>query len=361
MNYRLFFIGLFFLFNPELTIIDILPDAIGFLLIARSLKPMAEVSPSADSAMRAFYKLSVLHTVKIAAILPMASVSSDEPSFSMLFTLAFGILSMLCLFPALDQLFASLDYFASRQGARIPHAGIAKGLLVISFLLRYVLAFLPESVFLFIDNNNVYDAAIYPLYSYRSGLMFVSFSLSFLLGLIFYLIIVRFFVKLKKMDDFNRGIREEIASLRYTREQVAMRSLVPTLRILSVFGVSMIAVTLDSITVFPSFLVSILLLLFYRFIKPLVLIPKMTIRLSVCALVVGIVANVLNLTFAVLYGEKAAIGFLLVKDKFVLPLVSEAVYTVILILLLATRLAMRLLKTLQIRTLHQSGPYTKTV
>jgi len=332
MNYRLLFFGLFFLFNPELTIIDFLPDAIGFLLIARSLKPMADASPSAESAMRAFYKLSILHAIKIAAIIPMASVTVDEPSFAMLFTLAFAALSLFFLFPAFENFFASLDYFSSRQGRRIPHVGFVKGLLLLSFLVRYVLAFLPESVYLYIDNNNVYDAAIYPLHSYRSGLMFVSFSLSFLLGLIEYLITIRFFSKLKKDIAFNSAIREEMGAVHHTRAQIAMRSIVPTLRMLTFLGLSMITVTLDGITIFPSCVTPLMLLLLYRFVKPLTTVTKKAVSLTVLALITGIASNLINLIFRVLYGEKATVGLVMAKQRFLFPLAMEAIFTVFLIL-----------------------------
>ena len=100
MNYSLIITGLFFLFNPEVNILDILPDFIGIILIMRGFRPMTSVSATAEESYRNFSRYLAVSAVKAAALIPMISVASSDPSFYMLFTLVFAVLELIFAIPA---------------------------------------------------------------------------------------------------------------------------------------------------------------------------------------------------------------------------------------------------------------------
>lgn len=101
--------GFVLLFNPVITVIDILPDCIGFFLIVAAITKPAYFVHRIDKARSLYFKLALLETVKIFAILVQARVSDEDKTFPLLMATVFGIVELLAFIPATREMFDGLS------------------------------------------------------------------------------------------------------------------------------------------------------------------------------------------------------------------------------------------------------------
>lgn len=146
--------GLAVLFNPNLSILDPIPDAIGYALILFSLRHLATFAPYMGNAADAFRKLFYISLAKIPALLIMVSMGSQRITLTV-FSLSFAVLELLFLFPAFQNLFEGFFYLGSRFGCsaaiaeepRKPDA--IRSMTYVFFSVKMALSTLPDFLFLF--------------------------------------------------------------------------------------------------------------------------------------------------------------------------------------------------------------------
>lgn len=108
-------VGLWFLFNPNISIIDPLPDAVGFLLFALALRHVAAFVPYMQEAMDGFKKLFYVTLMKLPALFVMIMLFNDRVAIT-LFSLSFAIVELIFLLPAFSNLFEGFSYLGQRFG-----------------------------------------------------------------------------------------------------------------------------------------------------------------------------------------------------------------------------------------------------
>jgi len=325
MNYRLLIAGLVLLSNPELTIFDLLPDCIGFLLIAKALSPLAPVSPSAESASAHFRKLALISTVKAVALLPMMVLYTTEKEVTLLFTAGFAILTAIFLFPAFSNFFDTVSYFSERESTKVHGTGFVKIFTYITFLLRYFLAIVPESVYLYMDTyeSMAQNRPIYPLVAYRAGITVLSFAISLVVGLIWLVIFLRYLKGMKRNQALNEGICLAVSSVVHTKGQTVLSSVKPTMLLISLAFLFLIGYSLEGMPIFPAFLPPLLILIAMRFVKKCITLTRRFTVLPLISTVIGFLSYLVTYVFCRKYYEKASVGFLLVKAEYRLPVVLE--------------------------------------
>lgn len=111
-------LALIFLFNPNLHLIDPLPDAIGYLFLCKAFSKIAALSDEIESAVSLFRKMILIDAAKWLALFVTFSMSAsgEKNSSLLLWTFVFAILELLLLIPAYIKLFdgiTKLGYFHS--------------------------------------------------------------------------------------------------------------------------------------------------------------------------------------------------------------------------------------------------------
>ena len=157
---KLFPVGLlivaaWFLFNPNVTILDILPDAVAYALILFSLRHLTAFVPYMREASDAFRKLFYISLIKIPALFVMLVMASQRITIS-LFSLSFAVVEIIFLLPAFTHLFEGLYYLGQRFEctAAIRCEGFPKRveavrtITYIFLVIRALLSTLPDFVFL---------------------------------------------------------------------------------------------------------------------------------------------------------------------------------------------------------------------
>lgn len=100
-------VGFFFLMNPVVHVLDLLPDCIGFFLIMKGLSKTALFVDHLSDARDKFGKLALIEVVKFFSILLWPSVSD---SGMLLITFVFSIFELLYFIPAIKELKEGFDF-----------------------------------------------------------------------------------------------------------------------------------------------------------------------------------------------------------------------------------------------------------
>ena len=112
--------SLIFLFNPSISVIDILPDFIAYFIIAKAFGFAADCAPHFEEACAAFKKLGWLNFCKVFGLLLMVFAKKNNPADNdiiPLVTLAFSVCEMLLTVLAVKHLFNGLFYLGNRGDA----------------------------------------------------------------------------------------------------------------------------------------------------------------------------------------------------------------------------------------------------
>ncbi len=170
-----FMLGILFLCNPIVSTVDVLPDLVGALFILRALGGFRYLSAYFASAVRSFSFYAVLSFLKLPATALLFFLVNKYPTQTTLFPLfsfTFTILEFLLLFPAffnllhgMEQLEARRGPFPSRFFSYIPRL---YKITVAFFLVRGILAFLPDLLFLTDDAASSSWTSLYPFAAFFS-------------------------------------------------------------------------------------------------------------------------------------------------------------------------------------------------
>jgi hypothetical protein len=153
--------ALILLSNPFVSTLDILPDAIAWLLILLSISGVAAFIPHFDNAFTHAKKLLLITALKAPSYLMVSAFVAGDERQRVMFTLvcfAFTVVELIWLFPFLREFFAGLDYLAERHGYTAiiePHvtknnrifpsaSSVAQRAAYIALPAKLILAVLPE-------------------------------------------------------------------------------------------------------------------------------------------------------------------------------------------------------------------------
>ncbi len=166
MGYGGILCGLLFLVSPDISLFDILPDFIGYLIIISALSKLADIDERAEDARNLAKRLFVLSIIKFVCSLYLAKIQKTN---LLLVTFSFAVLDLILVIPFARQLFYSIDYTAARQGVMLSQKKNfeTKSLLMFLFVLKDTLMTAPAAVSLF-DPSETGE--------YNDGTWFIDFS-----------------------------------------------------------------------------------------------------------------------------------------------------------------------------------------
>ncbi len=105
------------IFNPNIQLIDVFPDFIGFFILAKAIEKAADAAPYFEEARSAFTKLAYISLAKIPALVIVALVRSKntmDNDIVALFALVFATVELIYLIPAIKNIFDALTYLGER-------------------------------------------------------------------------------------------------------------------------------------------------------------------------------------------------------------------------------------------------------
>ena len=219
MGMAVLFVAFLFFSNPNISIIDLLPDFIGYILLCIGLSKVADLSDSIASALSTFRKMILIDAGKWLALVWVFGISAptEQNSSLLLWSFVFAVVEMLCLIPAYHKLFGGLNqlgYFYPNNSIFTEKSGRKKNLtdrirtLTISFVtVKAVLSFLPELADL---TNHSYDegSAWVNMYRYIGVMRVMAFLPVLIFGFIWLVRIELYFLRLCKDQTLMAALTE---------------------------------------------------------------------------------------------------------------------------------------------------------
>lgn len=259
MKYGYILAGLFFLINPNITLVDIFPDFIGIFLILHGLEPARSVSPDLEDTMERFRYLFRLSAAKFCCTPLLTLISGSENALVLAFTFAFSMLELIFMLYAFSALFASF----SSLGTRLGGTGIEKGLFrvrlqtVIFSLLRAFFTTLPELSRLPASDEgyigSVTEATVNPFAAYRTLLYAANLFFVLLSGIIFIATWAGYLRRIRKDAVFTAALTEAIREDSADRRPFFRRTAATGLRFFCIGCALTSSFAVDGINLVPAF------------------------------------------------------------------------------------------------------------
>ena len=261
MRKALFIIALVFLCNPLLSNIDILPDAVAYLLIMIALSKPALINERAKIACKAAKNLFIVSLVKLVTM--YFTIKSIDDNLSLLFSFVFFMVETSLGIPFINKLF---DYFTNTLEKKedyklVKKADTAKIVTLVAFILRLLLGTAPDFILLtrkyeFINFGNDFSMLRYPLMA-LAILIFLPISIAWLvIGCKF---LCKFFTK-ELSCQIASEFDEKIENKRLHFEIKANQ------RMLSYLGLSLVfafSPTVGNVNVFYNSLIPVIFIVFF--------------------------------------------------------------------------------------------------
>ena len=210
-------IGLAFTFNPNIAIIDPLPDVIGYALISFALGKHSMINQTLDEAKRAFERMILIDGGKILAIIWIFGIEvlSERNTSMLVWCFAFAVLEGIFLIPAYIKLFKGISELGDFHQNSTIHA--KRGLERLSFtekIRNCAIAFvcfkafmnvLPELSVLSESSTNevTYSSSLYRYIGVIRGFCFIP---VLIFGIVWLVSQIKYFKRISKDEEFNSSL-----------------------------------------------------------------------------------------------------------------------------------------------------------
>lgn len=243
-----------FLFNPIISVIDILPDFIGYLFLLKFFHTMSYTNDNVNDLCRSIRILTLTTGIKIISLLLMPTLAVLDQAMYLVFSFAFAILECVFGIPLINKMFDTFSDIALYENNKICANNIAiKNLTIGAFVVRLALASLPDFTFLSISNGVDTQTGINFL-QFRPLLFTFSVFISLIVGIIWLVFILKYVsklftknaLKMLKDDYANRAVGRGLLFL--SRDSMFYLTILCVSSSLVVdFNLNLVNILLDSI------------------------------------------------------------------------------------------------------------------
>ena len=280
--------GVFFLFNPNINVVDVLPDFVGYLLIYRGLFHASFLSDNLRQARDLIWKLAMITAVRAASAV-LLPYTSD--TFTLLLVFIFAVLEAMYAIPAITTVFEGAYAVGTRldcpsiyhtvERKKRTKQGIVtrvvegaerfKIFTVVFFLLKTVASVIPELPSLQLTDDLSGDSRYQlPLVMFRPWLYVFTGIVVLIVGIVWLVQAVRYINGLRRDSSLCEGIREYFA--KNVASEPGLMAAIRMKKILFLIGIAActsVTFTLDGLNVLPNIIAAVFL--FFAF---LMLLPK---------------------------------------------------------------------------------------
>ncbi len=342
MRFGLMALSMLFLFNPNINIIDVLPDFIGYILLCIALTPLADMNDSFAEAHTSFKRMILIDAGKIIALFWVFGISvvSERNSSLMLWSFAFGVLEMVFVIPAFIKLFKGfleLGYIydntsvVGRVGrSKKSYTEKIRTLTVIFVGLKALMSFLPELADL--TSTEYYENyGIINLYRYIGIMRFLAFVPVFVVGIWWLVRSVMYFRRIRCDSTFCDSL-ESLYGERVSGKIgiFVKRNVAISFFILIAACIFSFDFRLERVNVLPDFVAGLLLVAFFVVVsKRIKLKLAFPLLFSGAYVLISTLAYVTELSFFKEFSYSAVDRDMEARNAFVAMAISNIVSTLV--------------------------------
>ena len=268
-----------FFFNSNINIIDILPDIVGYVIIALSLVSLSFLSEEIDKAGRFFRYMIIVEACKFLSLLWLFGLGrpDERETGTLLLTFVFAIIEAGILFVAYSSLFEGIQSlgFAHKNtavlGASKPnqksYTEKARAFTLFFVIFKSAMAVLPE-----LSNLTSYmyteGSSMMYLYDFIGIMRGLGFIIVTAVGIVWMTKFIKYFKRLSRDDDFSESLetvyRERVLSKRGPLIKFNMGIV---FFLFSAAFIFMLDLRFDGVNVTPDFIGALLVLLAILFLN----------------------------------------------------------------------------------------------
>lgn len=329
MGFGLVAAATIFLFNPDISVIDVLPDIFGYILLAIGLSQLSLLNDRIDEAYSKFKKMILVSGAKIASLVFIFGMSdaANRPYSLLLFSFSFGVIELILLIPAYRELFKGLLTVADRQGSQVVYYSKKPGgmsyaekihILTVAFVIvKAVSSTWPECISLV--STEYTDSFVMYMYDYIGAFRIIAFIPTLIFGIIWMVRSRAFFNKLGNETEFIANIKRSFERDLFPKRGLFIRrTLNAVILVLTVaaifcvdFSLGSVGVVGDSaaeINILPDAIAAILILSAVQLLKRYVDDTKRTQTASLVFLITSFMASFLKILFVVKFDYYTAVN-----------------------------------------------------
>lgn len=306
--------AIIFFFNPNVGIVDILPDFIGYILLVTAISKVAVIDDRISDAQALFTRLIYITALRLASLLAVFGFIplSDQNISILLLSFVFDVLELLTLVPAVIKLFDGIFYLSDRHSGEAAYIKTgrfkpktiterARSTIIVFVFAKALFGTLPEFSSLSADRG--WDESIWGQMHMFIGLFRIfGMIVSFVFGVIFLVKILRYILVLKKdvaLFENLRNMYNDTVSLR--TDYLARRSAIVAFGYFGAAAVFMLDFNLDGYNIVPDALAALFIIAGLLAIRKHLTEWKMTAIFSGIFAVASLVQTALEYQFASKY------------------------------------------------------------
>lgn len=257
--------GLLFFINPNVSVLDVLPDFVGAALVIAGFMHLAEIDERAKSAQKALMILAFVNGIRCLSLLLLTE--SDGTVWPLIFTFVFGAGEATLFIYGMLKLYAGITYQAMRRDCPAVYTGFTalNGLTALVAVLKGLLCFLPElteltSDFGTVDSNSSGNVQISEFV--YTVLTTINVVVVLLYSVGWWAYILKFFKTVGKSGNFLQKVEEIYFEEVGSKHQVlTYRALKDADKLFLVGLIFLFPLRLDGTDLLPDFVAAALLLL----------------------------------------------------------------------------------------------------
>lgn len=275
INFKAIGLALIFLFNPNIAVIDVLPDFIGYVFLCMAIVSLADLNETIASALAGFKRMIFVDGAKILALFWIfgMSVTNERNSSLLLWSFVFAVLEMVLALPAFIKLFSGLTELgylydnkwvvsAPRRAKRTYTEKISR-LTAVFISAKAMLSFLPElsdlSTTEYSDNEGLLN-----LYRYIGIMRFLAFIPVLIIGVFWLIKVISYFNRLNSDTQFVGSLEDAYIKNVLPKTGIfAKRNLSVSFAILITALVFSYDFRLEYFNLLPDFVCGLLLIAFF--------------------------------------------------------------------------------------------------
>ena len=267
ISWGLFAIAFVFLFNPNIAIIDPLPDFFGYIILGIALAKLAMLNEHIYEAKRAFERMIIVDIGKIVAIMWVFGIDavSEQNTSLLLWSFVFGVLEILFAIPAYVKLFEGLSTLGNfhsnfsihgtSKKSQKSYTQKIKSFCIFFVVFKAVLTCLPE---LSVLGTVSYDetSSFSFLYRYIGVMRGFCFIPVLIVGIVWLVFAIKYFLRIKSDVEFVSELNEEYSNKRLTKAGMfAIRDVKIATLFFGLASVLTLDFTFENVNILPDILV----------------------------------------------------------------------------------------------------------
>lgn len=214
--------GLVFLLNAPVNLIDVLPDAVGYLFLFYGVRRMADYFPYFDDLARGFHKLFWVSLAKLPLFFIFLMIyggNTSERSFITVLAFGYFVVELIFVLPIFREFFRAFSYLGERygitsaEGERRGEADALASFTTVFLIIRGALSFIPELLFLPVSDSLETNQLAVDFQQYYVVALVLAQTVGVILGAIWLYRILRHVRLMKRDAALDTLLRETAATM----------------------------------------------------------------------------------------------------------------------------------------------------